>query len=401
MKFNYQARTPEGDVQAGVVEAASKEAAIILLQKYNLFITILEEASAQPIWMRKIKIGGTSRKDIVAFSRQMAIMFKSNIPMLDALHALADGQRNQDFKETILKIAEEVEGGATLSQALGMYPKEFNDFFISMVKSGEASGKLSDILVYLADHLEKEYALRSKIIGAMIYPIFVLSVVSLVLVGLVLFVIPKIKDLLTGTGQALPPVTQFILNLSDFASRWGWIFAVILAILIIGISRYTRTEEGKRIFDRIMLKIPLVGDMGMKIQLARFAENLSTLIAGGLPIAQALEMTADIVGNTIYKDIILETMNEVKKGESISYVLRQHPKEIPPLFIQMTAVGEKTGKLDSSLTNIVSFYEEEIERTLATMLSLLEPVMIIFLGGVVMVIVLAVLMPIYQIVGST
>ncbi|PIP23801.1 MAG: hypothetical protein COX90_03340 [Candidatus Nealsonbacteria bacterium CG_4_10_14_0_2_um_filter_38_17] len=401
MKFNYQARTKDGQIQAGVVEASSREAAVALLQKHDLFVTLLENIEAAPFWAKSIKIGGISSKDIVAFSRQLAVMFKSNVPLLEALQTLAEGfSAKPNFREKIIKIAEEIEGGSSLSQALSLYPSIFSSFYINMVKSGETSGKLSGDLVYLADHLERDHNFRSKVTGAMIYPAFVLAVAVIVLILMTTMVIPKLTEVLLSTGQELPWVTKVIIFFSDFMRKWILVIIVAFVAIIVGFLRYKQTEEGKKIFDRISLKIPLLGGLSKKVYLTRLAENLSTLISGGLPIAQALEISADVVGNTVYKSILLRTRDEVRRGETISTVLKDYPDEISPLFTQMTVVGEKTGQIDQALMNVVDFYQKETERELDSLISLLEPALIIFLAFIVAFMMIAILMPIYGTVSG-
>jgi len=401
MKFNYQARTKDEQIQAGVVEASSREAAVALLQKHDLFVTLLENIEAAPFWAKSIKIGGISSKDIVAFSRQLAVMFKSNVPLLEALQTLAEGfSAKPNFREKIIKIAEEIEGGSSLSQALSLYPSIFSSFYINMVKSGETSGKLSGDLVYLADHLERDHNFRSKVTGAMIYPAFVLAVAVIVLILMTTMVIPKLTEVLLSTGQELPWVTKVIIFFSDFMRKWILVIIVAFVAIIVGFLRYKQTEEGKKIFDRISLKIPLLGGLSKKVYLTRLAENLSTLISGGLPIAQALEISADVVGNTVYKSILLRTRDEVRRGETISTVLKDYPDEISPLFTQMTVVGEKTGQIDQALMNVVDFYQKETERELDSLISLLEPALIIFLAFIVAFMMIAILMPIYGTVSG-
>lgn len=398
MKFNYQTRTKEGEIQTGIVEAASKEAALNLLYKHGLYVTFLEEA-ALPIYAKRIKIfERISRKDIVLFSRQLSIMFKSEISLVEALGTLANQAKNSDFKEKILKLSEEVEGGTPLSKALSRYPKLFNHFYVSMVKSGEASGKLSGALDYLADHLEREYHLASRIRGAMIYPALVVFVVLVVLFLMMFFVVPHLTEVLEVTGQELPIVTQIVIGLSGFSRKWGWILILGLAIFTVIIFRYYyKTAEGKKFFEKFFLKLPLIGEFLKMVYLSRFAENLSTLISGGLPIAKALEISGEIVGNTVYKEIIFQTRDEVRKGERISSVLQRHPEAFPPMFCQMVLVGEKTGTLEKTLINVVDFYQKEVDRTIDNLLSILEPLLIIFLGLIVAGLMASILLPLYKI----
>jgi len=397
MKFNYQARTKKGEIQAGVVEASSKEAAILLLQKYGLYITYLEEVKV-PFYAREVKVfKRISLRDIVLFSRQLAIMFSSKVSLVETLSTIASQTKNLEFRERILDLSREVEGGSAFSKALSRHPQIFSSFYISMVKSGETSGKLSESLSYLADHLEREYHLISRIRGAMIYPSLVIMVALVVLLLMIFFVIPQLTKVLQESGQPLPIITQLVIWLSLFLRKWGFLFIGLLAGLIISVLRYIKTLEGKENFDKILLRLPLISNLLKMVYLSRFAENLSTLISGGLPIAQALETTGEIVGNTVYKEIIFRTRDEVRRGESVFSVLLRYPEAFPPIFCQMTLVGEKTGTLDKTLLNIVDFYQKEVDRTIDNLLSILEPVLIIFLGLIVAGLMVSVLLPLYKI----
>lgn len=400
MKFNYQARIPTGEVQSGTVEASSREAAISLLQRHGLYITILEEAREVPLYAKRIKIfERVPAKDIVMFSRQLAIMFRTKVPLVEGLETLAVQIKNPDFKEKIFKLAEEVEAGTSLSKALSRYPKIFSPFFVAMVRAGETSGKLSESLTYLAEHLEREYHLESRLKGAMIYPALVLFMAILVLAMMMFYIIPQLTEVLVASGGELPTITKLVISLSAFLKKWGLFLILILFVVAIFLIRYSRTQEGKKFFDQISLRLPITSGLVKTLCLSRFAENLSTLISGGLPITRALEISGDIVGNTIYKEIILQTRDEVRKGESISSTLGRFPEIFPPVFTQMTSVGEKTGTLDKTLLEIVSFYQKEVDRTIDNLLSILEPALIIFLGLVVGGLMASVLLPLYRIAG--
>jgi type IV pilus assembly protein PilC len=397
VKFNYQARTQKGEVQTGIVEASSKEAALNLLQGHGLVITLLEKSEEVPFYAKKIKFfERISQKDIVNFSRQLSLMFKSRIPLIQALQTIAEQTKNSSFREKITTISQEVEGGTPFSQALSHYPKLFSSFYVSMVRSGEASGTLSESLGYLADHLEREYFLLSKIKGAMIYPILILVVVIGVLVMMIYFVIPQLSTVFETSGQELPLLTKIVLALSTLARKFGWLLLILFVGLVIAFFRYIKTPAGKRVWDKTLLRIPLIGSFLKMIYLSRFAENLSTLVRGGLPISQALEITSDIVGNQTYREVIFEIRDEVRRGEKISGQLKEHPELFPPILAQMVMVGEKTGTLDQSLMNVVEFYQKEINRSIDNLLSILEPVMVLFLGLIVAVLMAAVLMPIYR-----
>lgn len=396
MKFNYQARTKKGDVHTGFVEASSKESAVTILRERGLYVTFLEEAIPS-VYARKIEFfGRITKKDIVLFSRQLSIMFRCKVPLIESLRVLSLQTKNVDFKEKILKISEEVEGGTAFSQALARYPKIFSFFYVAMVKSGEASGKLSEVLNYLADHLEREYHLTAKARGALIYPCLVIIVALLVLTLLVFFVLPNLIEVLEASGQSFPTSTKIVIALADFFRSWWWLIFSLIILLILFSFKYRSTESGRNFFDRIFLKIPILGLFLQMIYLSRFAENLSTLISSGLPIVQALEIVGDIIGNVSYKEVIIRTKEGVKKGEMISSILSRVPELFSPIFIQMVLIGEKTGTLDTTLMYIVDFYQKEVDRTIDNILGILEPALIVFLGFVVAGIMLSILMPIYQ-----
>lgn len=379
-----------------MVEASSKEAASEVLRSHGLYVTALEEIVV-PIYAKKLRIfERITKKDIAIFSRQLAIMFKSRVPLIETFHTLAKQTKKSTFREKILKIAGEIEGGAPLSKALAIHPKLFSSFYVSMVRSGEASGKLTDVFLYLADYLEKEQHFRGKLRGAMLYPSFIVVVFIAVLSIIITYVIPQLSEVLEESGQELPWLTRMVISLSDFLRKWGWVMLLVLLAMIFAIFRIIKTKEGKEFTDKYLLKTPLMGPFLKKLYLARFALNLSTLISGGLPIVQALQITGDVVGNETYKKAILETGDEIRKGEKISSVLKRYPQIISSLFYQMVVVGEKTGTLESSLKNVVDFYQREVDKGLDNLVKLLEPLLIIFLGLVVGGLMAAVLMPIYS-----
>jgi len=396
MRFNYQARNQKGDIYTGSIEASNQEFAAALLRERGLFATFLEEA-VPSVYARKIDFfDRITRKDIVMFSRQLAIMFKSKISLVESLRVLASQTKKANLKEKLLKISEQVEGGTSFSQALARYPKIFSSFYIAMVKSGEASGKLFEVLNYLADHLEKEYHLISKTKGALIYPALIVFSILLILILLTFFVIPNLLQVLEASGQTLPLPTRIVLSFTTFIRNWAWLIVLVIILSVFSFFRYYATQKGKEFFDRIFLKIPIAGSFLKTIHLNRFAENLSTLISGGLPIVQSLDIVGDIITNLSYKQVIAKTREEVRKGEMISSVLSQHTELFPPVFVQMVLIGEKTGTLDATLMNVVDFYQQEVDRSINNILSILEPALIIFLGLVIAGLMLSILMPLYQ-----
>lgn len=398
MKFDYQARNKDGQIQKGIIEASSEEAALTILQKYGLFVTNLQEEKVAPAYAKNISFfNKISEKDVVVFARQLSIMFRSQVPIVESLTAIAKQTDKQELKENIYKMSEEVAAGTTLSATFSMFPKLFSSFFISMVKSGEASGKLSEALNFLADHLEKEYNFKGKIKGAMVYPILVLIVFIAVLLMMIFWILPPLMEILEETSQELPFTTKAIMAFSNFfQDYWAPIFIAFAAIFF-GASSYLRTKQGKEFYDRYIIKMPIIGELMKKIYLARFAENLSTLVAGGIPIASALEISAEVVGNNVYKEIIQETKDEVRKGAKISSVLESYPKEVSTLFVQMVVVGERTGQLEGALGNIVNFYQKEADRSIDSMVALIEPMMLVVMGIGVAFLLSSILIPMYSI----
>ena len=397
MKFNYQARDKKGKTQAGVIEASSREGAVQLLSRHDLYVTLLEEEKAAPVYSKRLAFfDRVAVRDIMLFSRQLSIMFQSRVSLVEALQVLGSQMKNASFKEKIFEISESVEGGTAFSQAIEKYPSIFSSFYVNMVKSGEASGTLSGVLEYLADHLEREYYLANKIKGALVYPMFIVFLAVAVLFLMMYFVIPNLSRVLESTGVELPAITKLVLLLAKFTRSWGWALLILAGAAAFFAFRYSKTKDGKRFFSILYLKIPSLSQFLSMIYLSRFAENLSTLIGGGLPIVQCLDITSSIIGNDVYKDIIEEAREEVKKGNRISQVLAKYPSQFPPVFTQMVFIGEKSGTLDKSLTSIVRFYEKEVAGAVERLLSILEPALIVVLGLLVGGMMASVLLPLYK-----
>ena len=315
MKFNYQARTKDGTMQSGAIESASKEAAIILLQRHDLFVTALMEMEKQPFYLKKVKmLQRVTEKDVVLFSRQLSIMFKAKVPLVESLQSLSDQMVNPNFKEIIMKMADDVGGGVSFSQALSSYPDLFSQFYVNIVRSGEASGTLSTSLTYLADYLENQYNFSRKIIGAMTYPIFILFVMLAVVFLMMFFVVPQLGEVLKETNQDLPLMTEVVLATSDFLRKSWWIALIAISGIGFVLYQYLRSVAGKKFFAKNLLKVPMIGKFLKMIYLTRFAENLSVLVCSGLPIIRAIDISGAIVGNDVYKKAIFETRDEVKKG---------------------------------------------------------------------------------------
>lgn len=401
MKFQYQARTKEGLVQVGTIDASSRQRAVSMLQEQGIYITSLSIEQKRPFYVKELAFfGSTKRKELVNFTRQLSLMVKSGVSLVEGLRSIAIQSDKEIFREIIFKIADEVEGGIYFSDALSKFPKVFSAFYINMIKSGEASGKLSDSLKYLADNLEKEYKLVLKIKGGMTYPAVIFFAFVMIGLAMIFFVLPNFSQSVQDLNVTLPKITTSILNLGQTLKDWWWLMLIIVILFVVGTWKYVKTAEGKAVWDRVSLRIPVIGNLIKKINLVRFSENLSTLIYAGLPITQALEVVAGVVTNKIYKDIVLHARDGVRRGEPISSVLEQYPKSVPAVVAQMAKVGEKTGRLDESLLKISEFYEMEINNSIDGLVSIIEPILILFMGGLIVVLMLSVFLPIYKNIGS-
>ena len=396
MKFSYQARNKDGDIQMGFVEASSKEMALEVLQGYGLFVTVLVKVK-DPFWRSKIGfLNEASHKDIVSFTRQLAIMLKSNIPLVESFETIARQTRKKGFQEKLLKMAESIGGGETISNSLTDFPKMFSLFYIGMVKSGEASGRIPESLDYLAGYLEKQQNFKSQIIAGLAYPGFVLVVFFGIAVVMAIFVIPNFEMVFADMDMELPILTQVVLGAANFLKKWGLVLLLVLVASIGGAVYFFRDKENKKKLDKFLLDLPVIGNLTSKLFLSRIALNLSTLVAGGVSISQSLEITSDLVANDVYKTIILKAREGVRAGRPISSVLAAYPKRFPFLFIQMITIGEKTGRLESSLQNVVELYESEVTKSVEAMTKLLEPILIIILGIAVTLFALALFVPLFE-----
>lgn len=400
MQFNYQVRTQQGSVEHGTIEAQTKEDAIEALQRTGYFVIDVQDQSQVSAFSSSIKIfRGVPKKQIVIFSRQISTLFQAKVPLLEALKTMMEQVENPNFKDALLDIAKNVDAGAPLSKALAGHKKIFSDFYVSMVKSGEASGKLEEVFGYLADGLEREFYLVQKVRGAITYPAFIMTAFIGIMFVMMIWVVPNLTAVLEETGQELPFLTTIIIAVSDaFASYWWLILAGIFSC-IGGIWYFVHTPRGSDLWDTVQLKLPILGGMFRKFYLARFADSLSVLIQGGLPIVQALEITAQVVRNKVYKNILLETIEEVKKGNTISSVFK-NKKDIPIMISQMVFVGEETGKLESTLKSAADFYHKEVSVVMDNLVTLIEPFLIIALGVGVALLLVGILMPMYNMAQS-
>jgi type IV pilus assembly protein PilC len=401
MKFNYKSRNKEGKIENGSIDAHSKEDALVLLQKNKIFVVAIEDQKTKNTLFKKIEFNKrVSKKDLAVFFRQLSLMLESQVPVVKSLLSLADQIKKNNFKEAILKISGLVEEGIPLSEALSQYPQIFSSFHVNLVKSGEASGKISDALYRASDHLEKESDIIARVRQAMIYPVFVILILLAATAVIINQLMPKISDIISGTGANPPFFTVIILGFYEFLRNYWWILAFGLFIFLAVLIYYFNTKNGREKYDEMSLKIPIFGKFLKKVFLVRFCSNVSTLLVAGILINRALKITEDTVNNIIYKKIISDIEQKVSGGEKISLAMLKYQNYFPLFVIQMIKVGEETGKIDKVLQEVVNFYQKDIKRTVDIFSTLLEPIIIILLGIVITVLAISVLSSIYGAIGT-
>ncbi len=396
MKFEYKAKTPEGEVTTGEINASSKEGATLILQNKNFYVLSLEEKKT-PFYQREISIlERIPESEVILFSEQLSIMLSSSIPLVESLQAISSQVSNDKFKEYILEIAQKVKEGVEFSSALSKYPQVFSVFYVNIVKAGEETGNLHQSLNYLTEYLRANNEFKKKIINAMTYPIVIMVVFGGVLVFLFAVIMPNLIGMIEDAGADIPFVTQIAINISNAIRFQGHYIFLALYCFIVAIILFLKSDFGKNIFDSIVFRIPSFGKFLKKIYLYRFAENFATLFSGGVSVVKSLEITKDIIGNNVYKDIIEQTKQGVERGEEISKILKRYPDYFPAMITQMIAVGEKTGKMSETLMSVVRIYKREVEDGLNAYVSIIEPAMIMIMGALVGGMVASVILPIYQ-----
>lgn len=398
MNFNYKAIDSNGKNQDGEVSAVSRDLAIAALQRRGLIVTSLESAE-KASFLEMTFFDRVPLKDIVVFSRQISTLFESEVSALKAFSMLAGNTENKLLRTTLASVADDLQAGASISQALGRHPSVFSEFYINMVKAGEESGKLNQIFLYLADYLERQYELTSKTRSALVYPAFIIFVFLVVMILMFTMVIPKLSVLIVESGQTIPIYTKIILGISDFLVDY-WIFLLLIMFLGGGYLGYlSRTVKGKVYLDSLILGMPFVGNLVQKLYLSRIADNIDTMLSSGISIVRSIEITGEVVGSPIYKNILKKAGEDVQGGSAFSAALISHD-EIPGIMIQMIQVGEETGSTGKILKTLARFYKREVDDAVDTLVGMIEPTMIILLAVGVGVLLASVLVPIYNIAGS-
>jgi type IV pilus assembly protein PilC len=393
--FKWQGKNRQGEVIRGQMEAASAAVAVLNLRKQQILpIQVKPEKAKSSAFSFQLSRKITE-KEVAVFTRQLATMIDSGLPLVQSLEILANQQENQAFKNTLLAVKTEVEGGSTFSDALRKHPKAFDDLYTNLVTAGEIGGTLDIILNRLSQYMEKSIALKKRVKGAMVYPSAILGVSILVVIVLLVFVIPVFEKMFAGFGSALPAPTQFIIALSNFLkANILYMVAGVIGLVFL-FRRYYRTEQGRKVIDRVLLKLPVFGDLLLKIATARFTRTLGTLVSSGVPILDGLLITARASGNKVIEEAIMKTRVSISEGKTIAEPLEQS-EVFSGMVVQMIGVGESTGSLDAMLNKIADFYDEEVDATVAALTSLLEPLIMVVLGVLIGGMMVAMYLPIFK-----
>src|SRR3989344_3201522 len=376
MLFSYKAITKSGEERTGNIDAVNEDVAISSLQRRDLVIVSIHSADKIPIFERDISfLNRVSNKDVVILSRQIATLFESQVPALRSFKLLSVELENPLMRKKLSEVGDDLQSGMAISQALNKHPSVFSSFYVNMVRSGEESGKLSETFAYLADYLERTHELTSKVRGALAYPAFVLIVFVIIMVLLMTKIVPQLADMLKAGGQELPVYTKIIIGISDFLVNYGLFFLVVL--IMAGGAVWGYSKAGGILFFAIKLKLPLFGDLFRKIYLARISDNMYTMLSSGIPMIKSIEISANVVGNDIYKRILEDAADAIKTGNTMS-----------------------SAQVGNILQKLAKFYRREVDTSVVTLISLIEPILMIFLGLGVGIVLAAVLIPIYDIAGG-
>lgn len=391
--YTYTARTVNGELKSATMEAASREDVVAQLRRQRLNVVKVDEQRA------KKRGGAIKMRDIVIFTRQFSTMINSGLPLVQALDILAKQSENPALADVTRATVFDVESGHTVADALAKHPKAFNDLYVNMVAAGEAGGILDTILMRLATFMEKNDALVRKVKGAMIYPGVIMSVAAIAICVLLIFVIPVFESMFASVNLELPLPTKIVVGMSQFLIGYWWAILAAGGGSVFLLKRYYATHNGQLVIDRLLLKVPILGDVLRKSAVSRFTRTLGTLISSGVSILEGLEITAKTAGNRVISDAIMASRASIAGGDTIAAPL-QKSNVFPPMVISMIAVGEQTGGLDEMLSKIADFYDEEVDAAVSNLLSMLEPIMIVFLGVVVGGMVVAMYLPIFDMINT-
>ncbi len=396
--FDYKALSSTGKTQRGILEAESQKAARLKLKKQGLIVTqITEKLVAKPGQSSSLPFlgGRVSTREVAMLTRQLASLIKANVPLVEGLNALVEQTENEKLKVILSQVRQDVNEGSSLAKATGAHPKVFDNIFINMIEAGESSGTLSLVLLRLADLKEAQMRLRSKVISGMTYPGLMMIVSGGLMIAIFTFVIPKLTKIFDSMNKPIPALTKFLMNISDLLVNWWFVFIALGFLFTWIFKKYISTPTGRGKWDAFILKAPLMGPLIRMIAVTRFASTMSTLLGSGVPILTSMTIAKNLVDNIPIANAVLEARENITEGQSIAEPLRRSG-EFPPMMIHMISIGEKTGELPEMLRNIAETYEEQINTKIDSLTSLMEPLMIVGMGGAVGFIVMSVFMPLME-----
>lgn len=400
MIFKYKAIDEQGINKEGEIDAASRDMAISGLQRRGLIIISIRDENEQKNLFNISVFEKVSMRDIVIFSRQISTLFEAQVSALKAFTLLAANSENKLLGRKLTQVSDDLQAGVSISGALAKHSDVFSDFYVNMVKAGEEIGKLDETFLHLANYLDRQYALTSKAKNALIYPALVVFTFFIVMSLMFVVVIPKLSAIIEDSGQEIPFYTKIIIAMSDFFVKYGFLVIILIILSAVYIWWLASTEKGKTYIDKTRLSIPVIGNLYRRLFLSRIADNMDTMLSSGIPIVRSIDITAKVVGSRIYKDILNQVAEGVKSGLALSAAFEKHPIYMPNIMIQMVKVGEETGSLGKILKTLGDFYKREVDDAVDTLVSLIEPVMIVVLGLGVGILLVSVLMPIYNIAGG-
>jgi len=396
MEFIYRAKTKNGEEKTGKINARSEELALQILQSYDFIVVDLQRKKENTIWDKIFYRNATIKgKDLAVFLRQLSTMLSAKIPLIESLKTLLNQTTVPVVRDMIFALVSSLDSGLTLSQAMAE-TNVFSKFYVEMVRSGEVSGRLEQVFSYLADYAENEAELDSKARSAAIYPLFILLVFVVVGSVITISIAPQMVDIFQEFDRQPPALTLALINIGKFLINWGFLVILMLIGVFLAAKNYFDSAEGQNIKSYWMMRTPVLGNIYKNIYVSRFSETLSTLLVGGIPIVEALEISGSATGNFVFKNIASELADGVRSGEQINKLMRKYEEYFPPLVNQMVAIGETTGRLSELLKRVAVYYYNQVERGFSVLLELLQPILIIVLGGLVGILIAGVLLPIYQ-----
>lgn len=396
MRFKYTALSDKGTQHSGNIEAESTEQAVEKLQQRKMVISSIHQIAERSSLSKFLsRVRGVSAKKIVMFSKELAILLTSGVSLVESLRIQSEQEDNELFRDQLTQILHMVEDGDPLSVALARFPKTFSPFYVNILRSGEASGKLQESLEHLAVHMEKSYLLTSKVKNAMLYPAVIMIAFVIIGILMMVLVVPQLISIFRENNMQLPLPTRILIWTSDFMVNYFVFIIIGLVALVYGLRMYAKTEQGKAQIDKLLLTLPPFNSLFQKYYVARFADNLAILVTSGVAITEALKIASEVAGNEVYREVIRSSMEEVRVGGSIAYFFEQSPY-VPNMVSKMMKIGERTGKLDNVLKDVAGFYNKEVDIAVDGLTSIIEPIMILLLGAGVGTLVAAILLPIYK-----